>query len=175
MLLCTAVCVPHVRVPMLDLSVQPLEPGSSWLAQIAADQFEHWGPLTGYNSRSLYEAFLEQAAQSVSLPRVLIASVRGTPLGSVNLLTKEMTIRPQFTPWLGQLFVTESRRTLGVGAVLLDAAASYVARLGYRQIFLFTSGTLPHYYRNRGWSDVEEVTYLGKSRTIMRLKIDAAQ
>jgi len=159
---------------MLDLSVQPLEPGSSWLAEIAADQFEHWGPLTGFSSQSAYEAFLEQAAQSASLPRVLIAGIRESLLGSVNLLTHEMTIRPQFTPWMGQLFVAESRRSQGVGAALLEAAASYAKQLGYRQLFLFTSGTLPRYYRNRGWCDVEDVTYLGKVRTIMRLKIDAA-
>jgi GNAT superfamily N-acetyltransferase len=158
---------------MRDLSVQPLEPSSAWLPQIAADQFEHWGQLTGFGSRKQYETFLEEAAQSISLPRVLIAHTRGTLLGSVNLLTSEMTIRPQFTPWMGQLFVAEGQRSLGVGAALLDAAASYVERQGYRQLFLFTYGTLPHYYRSRGWSDVEDVSYLGKVRTIMRLKIDA--
>jgi hypothetical protein len=156
---------------MHALSVQPLEPKSPWLAQIAVDQFEYWGPLTGYGSRSLYESFLEQTVRSAALPRVLIASIGGTLLGSVNLLANEMTIRPEFTPWMGQLFVVESQRSLSVGAALLDAAASYVAQLGYRHLFLFTSGTLPHYYRSRGWVHVEDVTYLGKTRTIMRLTI----
>jgi hypothetical protein len=106
---------------------------------------------------------------------VLIARIRGTLLGSVNLQANEMTVRPEFTPWLGQLFVAESQRSLGVvGAALIDAATSYVERLGYLELFLFTSGTLPSYYRIRGWCDVEDVTYLGKVRTIMRLKIDAA-
>jgi GNAT superfamily N-acetyltransferase len=85
-----------------------------------------------------------------------------------------MTIRPQFTPWMGQLFVAENHRSLGVAAALVDAAAAYVGRLGYDRLFLFTSGTLPHYYRSRGWSDVEDVTYLGKARTIMCLQINAA-
>src|ERR1700676_3625329 len=105
---------------MLALSVQPLEPNSPWLAQIAADQFEYWGPLTGHGSRSSYEAFLEQAARSAALPRVLIASSGGALLGSVNVLTDELPIRPQFTPWMGQLFIAEGQRTKGIGAALVD-------------------------------------------------------
>jgi predicted N-acetyltransferase YhbS len=159
---------------MSALTVQPLEPKSPWVPQIAADQFAYWGPLTGYSSRSLYEAFLEQAARSAALPRVLTASRDGkTLLGSVNLLPNEMPIRPQFSPWMGQLFVAGTQRSAGIGAALVGAAASYVEQLGHRHLFLFTSGTLPLYYRRRGWIDVEDVAYLGKVRTIMQFKIDA--
>jgi predicted N-acetyltransferase YhbS len=159
---------------MPDLSIQPLEPDSPLLVRIADDQFAHWGPLTGHSSPEAYAAFLEEAARSSSLPRVLTASLEGTLLGSVNLLAYEMPIRPLLTPWMGQLFVAVKQRSRGVGAVLLDAAASYVAQLGYRQLFLFTSGTLPDYYRRKGWTDVEEVSYLGRLRTVMRLEIAAA-
>ena len=160
---------------MPNLSVQPLESGSPLLVRIAADQFAHWGPLTGHCSQEAYKAFLEDAAGSIALPRVLIATIDGTVLGSVNLLANEMTIRPRFTPWLGQLFVAKSQRSRGVGAVLLDAAASYVAQLGYRQLFLFTSGTLPDYYRRSCWTEVEDVSYLGRLRTIMRRDIAATR
>lgn len=156
---------------MFALSVQPLEPKSPLLGQIAAEQFAYWGPLTGCGSRELYELFLKQAALSIDLPRVLLGTRRGVLLGSVNLLKTDMTIRPQLTPWMGQLFVIESERSQGVGTALLDAAVSYIERLGYRRLFLFTSGTLPHYYRKRRWTDVEDVVYLGKVRTIMRFDI----
>jgi len=159
---------------MPPLSIRPLEPHSPLLMRIAADHFGHWGPLTGHCSQQAYAAFLEDAARSIALPRVLIATFDGTVLGSVNLLANEMPIRPQFTPWLGQLFVAGSQRSRGVGAALLDAAASYVAQLGYRQLFLFTSGTLPGYYRRRGWTDVEDVSYLGRLRAIMRRDIAPA-
>jgi GNAT superfamily N-acetyltransferase len=140
---------------------------------MVADQFGYWGPLTGYDSPALYEAFLEQAANSLTLPRILVATASDTLLGSVNLMAKEMTTRPQHTPWMGQLFVPESHRGNGVGTRLLNAAISYVGALGYDRLFLYTSGTLPDYYRNRGWTCIEDITYLGKVRTIMRFDINS--
>ena len=158
---------------MSDFSIEPLAPGSPWRVQMAADQFGLWGPLTGHASAASYEAFLEQAACSSALPRVLVAGLDGALLGSVNLLTQEMTIRPRLTPWLGQLFVTESQRSKGIGAQLLNAAIAYAGNLGHRRLFLFTSGTLPDYYRKRGWTEIEELSYLGKPRTIMCFDINS--
>ena len=102
-----------------------------------------------------------------------MAGLDGALLGSVNLLTQEMTNRPRLTPWLGQLFVTESQRSKGIGAQLLNAAIAYAGNLGHRQLFLFTSGTLPGYYRKRGWTEIEEISYLGKPRTIMCFDINS--
>jgi hypothetical protein len=107
---------------MLNLSIRPLEPGSPLLVRIATEPFAHWGPLTGHGSRKAYEAFLDAAGRSMSLPRVLIPEIEGTLLGSVNLVANEMMIRPQFTPWMGQLFVASLPRgwcrTPGVSHVL---------------------------------------------------------
>jgi GNAT superfamily N-acetyltransferase len=157
---------------MHDVSIQPLTPQSPWREQMAAEQFAYWGPLTGHGSQALYETFLQEAAHSSTLPRVLVATSADTLLGSVNLMVAEMTIRPHFTPWLGQLFVDKRHRTNGVGTRLLDAAISYVKGLGHDRLFLFTSGSLPAYYRRRGWVDVEDVAYLGKQRTILRFDSD---
>lgn len=140
---------------------------------MAAKQFDHWGPLTGYSSLTDYQSFLHAAAASRTLPRVLAATTHGDLLGSANLLLREMTIRPHLSPWLGQLYVVEKARGQGVGEALLAAAAQYVRTLGHARLFLYTSGTLPNYYRLRGWTDVEELTYLEKRRTLMQLDLAA--
>jgi GNAT superfamily N-acetyltransferase len=158
-------------VSMTVPSIAPLEPTSPFTSEIARRQFDHWGPLTGYPSLITYRSFLEQAARSVALPRVLVAATSKTLLGSVNLLVSEMTIRPHLTPWLAQLFVMQSARGAGIGTVLVEAAARYVEKLGYHHLFLFTSGRLPDYYSARGWVAIEEVIYLGKVRTVMRLAL----
>ena len=151
-----------------------LEPSSGWIAEIARRQFDQWGPLTDHPSAQAYQAFLLEAAGSQRLPRTLVAVSAGVLLGSVNLLAGERAIRSALTPWLGQLFVMEAARSRGVGSALVDAAAAYARRLGHGQLFLFTTGTLPDYYRRHGWVDVDEVEYLGRVRTIMRRDLQPA-
>jgi hypothetical protein len=46
----------------------------------------------------------------MALPPVLIATIDGTVLGSVNLPASEMPIRPQFTPWPGANVLRVSTR-----------------------------------------------------------------
>lgn len=134
---------------------------------IAALQFAFWGRLTGYGSASDYEQFLCRAAGSRQLPQVLVAR-RGTIfVGSVNLLASEMTIRPALSPWMAQLFVPAGERSQGVGNALIEAAVAGAAALGYRRLYLYTSGSLPRYYASRHWQPVEEVEYLDKTRVIM--------
>lgn len=134
---------------------------------IAALQFAFWGPLTGHSSAADYEQFLRGVTRSHRLPEVLVAR-RGTVfVGSVNLLASEMTIRSALSPWMAQLFVPGTERSQGIGSALIDAAVVRTAELGYRRLFLYTSGTLPAYYASRGWQPIEELEYLGKTRVIM--------
>lgn len=153
------------------MDIAPLAPGSAWIAEIAERQFAHWGPLTGFGSAAAYRDFLAGAAAGRGLPKVIAASEASRLLGSVNLLASEMTIRPALTPWIGQLFVDAAARSRGIGEALVRSAADRAALLGFRHLHLFTSGTLPAYYRARGWRNVEEVDYLDRPRTIMRLDL----
>ena len=123
--------------------------------------------MTGYRSAVDYECFLRRAAISSALPAVLIAMRNDDFIGSVNLLENEMPIRPELSPWMGQLFVIDGERDRGVGRILVDAAIAHAATLGYRRLHLFTSGTLPQFYNSLGWKPLETIEYLGKLRSVM--------
>jgi predicted N-acetyltransferase YhbS len=156
-----------------NLEIAHLTVESGLAATIAALQFKFWGPLTGYNSIDEYERFLLSVARSGSLPTVLVARRGSRFAGSVNLLVSEMRIRPALSPWMAQLFVTDEARSRGIGNALVGAAVDHAAGLGFRRIYLYTSGTLPTYYTLLGWKQIEEVEYLGKVRTVMALDLSS--
>jgi len=135
--------------------------------------FAQWGPLTGAATREEYAGRLEDAVSSRGLPSVLLAFAAGRLIGSVSLVSNDMSIRPSLTPWLAQLLVAPSDRRSGVGAALVRAAASRAQGLGFRRLYLYTSGDLPRYYARLGWAAGERVDYLGKPRTLMHYELGA--
>jgi predicted N-acetyltransferase YhbS len=82
-----------------------------------------------------------------------------------------MTIRPELTPWLAQLFVLPASRSQGIGAALVQAVIEWTRNQEFECLYLYTSGTLPGYYERLGFKAREQVNYLGKERTIMEYNL----
>jgi predicted N-acetyltransferase YhbS len=134
---------------------------------LARWHYDQWGPLTGASSFDDYVVLLARAAANRTVPSVLVAALEGDLLGSATLVASDLPSRPELTPWLAQLFVESTRRRVGVGAALVHAVIERARRCGYPRIYLYTSGTLPHYYGRLGWRIVERLHYLGQERTVM--------
>ena len=145
-----------------------------WIPRLARWHFDQWGPLTGAETLDGYVALLTAAADGRTVPSVLVAVAEGQPLGSANLVTSDLPLRPALTPWLAQLFVDPTRRRDGVGAALVHAVIDRARRCGYSRVYLYTSGTLPQYYSRLGWRIVERLAYLRRARTVMDYELEAA-
>ena len=143
--------------------IQDLGDNLSWLPTLARWHYDQWGPLTGASSFDGYAALLTAAAASRRVPSVLIA----------NLVTSDLPLRPDLTPWLAQLFVESTRRRDGVGVALVRAVLQRAQQCGYARVYLYTSGTLPEYYGRLGWRVVERLTYLQRERTVMDYDVGA--
>jgi predicted N-acetyltransferase YhbS len=138
-----------------------------WLPMLARWHYDQWGPLTGASSCEDHVGRLTEAAASRAVPSVLVAVSRGELLGSVSLLACDLPARPELTPWLAQLFVEPTRRSVGLGAAFVRAALQRAGHCGHRRVDLYTSGTLPDYYGRLGWRVVERLDYLERPRTVM--------
>ena len=134
---------------------------------LAEWHFAEFGSLTGAESRERYRVLLDSYATDQSVPTTLVAFESGELLGSANLLTSDLPVRPELTPWLAQLYVTPAGRGRGIGAALVQRTLSEAAGQGFDILYLYTSGTLPEYYGQRGWTCRETLDYLGKKRTVM--------
>jgi GNAT superfamily N-acetyltransferase len=149
------------------MEIDDLGQHRAWIGTIAGWHFDQWGPLTGAATLAEYVDLLERAVESRRIPSVLVAFDATGPLGSASLLASDMTIRPELTPWLAQLFVTPAHRATGIGSALVETVAQRAGSCGFSRLYLYTSGDLPRYYVRLGWTVRERLAYLGKERAVM--------
>jgi GNAT superfamily N-acetyltransferase len=149
------------------MTLEPLSRHPWLVPTIAGLHFAEWGPLTGAASLAEYSRMLQSALASEGLPAVLVATSEHAFLGSASVVACDMAIRPQWTPWLAQVFVVPAERGRGIGTVLVNAAADEAARRGFAALYLYTSGDRARFYARLGWEPCDRVDYLGKDRVVM--------
>lgn len=94
--------------------------------------------------------------QDDSLPITLVAIEAGEMIGTVTLFENDLTVRENYTPWLGSLVVKVAYRNKGLGKLLLDELQSLTMSLNYRVLYLRTEEAAD-YYRKQNWTYVETV------------------
>jgi predicted N-acetyltransferase YhbS len=109
---------------------------------------------------------LQESLQTVGLPLTIVAfSDEGKPIGTASVLQKTIT-HAHLTPWLSTVVVPSEFRGRGVASTLSLHAASEAARLGFKEIHLFT----PHnesLYKRLGWKTCERLNHNGLPKIIM--------
>jgi predicted N-acetyltransferase YhbS len=149
-----------------DILIEDLSKHMDFVPILSEWHFKQWGDLTGVLTKSDYQSMISKQAHTQNLPLTSIATYRDSLIGSVNIVPCDMNIRQELNPWLSQLFVLPSERNRGMGSKLVLAAVRRIHEMGFNNLYLYTSGTLPSFYERMGWEKREVTYYKGKERTI---------
>lgn len=88
------------------------------------------------------------------LPIQFVALEDENTIGTVSLVENDLTVRPEYAPWLASLVVKSDYRSRGVGQLLLEETKKMAKSLGYQELYLRTE-TASEYYKKNGWTYVE--------------------
>jgi len=96
-----------------------------------------------YYDQGSYQAAYEYhftTLQIDAVPCGFVAMDGGELMGTISLLEEDMSIRPQYTPWLGCLYVDPPYRdwhgTVAKG--LYDFAEQHVKQLGVKELYAWS-------------------------------------
>ncbi|MEW5815003.1 MAG: GNAT family N-acetyltransferase [Spirochaetota bacterium] len=156
---------------MKNILIEDLSNHINFIPILAQWHFTHWGDLTGALTESDYQDLLSKQTHIQKFPLTLVAVDCGRLLGSVNIVSCDMDIKSELTPWISQLYVHPSERSKGIGSTLVYAAIARIREIGFSYLYLYTSGTLPSFYQQIGWKNKEVVYYKGKKRIIMEIRL----
>ncbi len=99
-------------------------------------------------------------------PSTFVLLKEGEPLGMVTLAENDLDIRPEFNPWLADLYVAEPFRGRGHGLRLVRGLEMHALDGGIPRLWLYTSDAT-ELYAKAGWAQVEAVQKEGTTITIM--------
>ncbi|RYB06139.1 GNAT family N-acetyltransferase [Lichenibacterium ramalinae] len=100
-------------------------------------------------------AFTRTCLADAPIPSALVAHDATGFLGSALVIASDLSIRPQYTPWVAAVWVDPQHRNANVGSGLVRAGAEAAKRSGFATAYLCA---MPHnhaFYERLGWSIVE--------------------
>ena len=151
---------------IVDLADRP-----AWIATLAGWHFEHLGTAHRQcDARRLSRSPGDGGAQ----PDGALGPHRGRRRRAARL-GQSRAVRPAGAPGPDALAGPALRGARAPAAGnrggVVGAALDRAGACGHDRVYLFTSGTLPAYYARLGWRTLEQLSYLGKERTVMDMPV----
>ena len=122
--------------------------------------------LRSRRSRDDVRQSVAERCNTDSLPLAIVALDDGVPVGTGSLKTNDLVERTDLSPWLAGIFVVPAARRRGIGSMIVRHLENEAARLGHRQLYLWTP-TAERLYASLGWQPLEYTAHLGERITIM--------
>ena len=133
-----------------DIRQQP-----EFFAVVADRIWNAWWKERG-RPREYITARLRENLNAEPIPFALVAHEGSRFIGTISVIASDMDERPQHTPWVAAAWVEEGYRRQGVGAALVEHAASSIFAMGLDRAYLCATREQRRFYLRRGWTQIEE-------------------
>ncbi len=152
---------------LADLKITRLPDDPALVRTISEWHQAEWGHLS---TRTTEDRIAEFAEHGDGIPQTQVALLEGRPVGTASLLTADMDIHQELTPWLASVYVIPERRSRRIGTRLVRTIMEQGARLGVGTMYLFTEDR-EGFYAAMGWESFEKLSYHGEEITIMKYDV----
>ncbi|CAH1673038.1 MULTISPECIES: GNAT family N-acetyltransferase [unclassified Chelatococcus] len=150
-----------------SIRITSLQQDPHFRAAVSDRIWKAWWREEGYSFDQIDQRVSESLGPE-TVPSALVASIGTEFLGTVSLIDSDMDERPAYSPWIAALWVDPEHRRQGIGAALVEAAATMAFAAGNDTVYLCASPDNAPFYIGLGWRLIEEnvagVTILALSR-----------
>ena len=105
------------------------------------------------------------------VPSTFVALDGDRLLGSAAILSEDMDIYKELSPWLASVYVAPEYRSQGIGEALVRHVMSVAETNAVKTLYLYTPDA-ESYYMKMGWQIFRQLDYHGEDVTIMSYSYD---
>jgi len=153
----------------MDITIEKLtNKNSPYFETVCEWQCGWWG--FEYERKQVFD-FMERCLNEDKVPQTYIAIKDDVVVGNYCILMgDDISVRPNYYPWLANVYVDPDFRGQGICNVLMEDAVKRFKELGVKRAYLHTR----HHdlYEKYGWTLLEEVeTFAKKIKRIYYIDI----
>ena len=134
--------------------------------------YREWGYLDPNASPQAWTKSLREDIHEDRMPAVFVALAESAPVGCVALVERDPATSMDLGPWLAALYVAPAHRGRGIGVWLAHYAIERARDFGIRELHAcVTDRRLGDLCRRRGWRDIGQEFYKGRSVTVISRRL----
>lgn len=103
---------------------------------------------------TIEQSYVRPALNNAGFPYIFIARYKDIFVGKIMVAIEPDFLNVKNQPWIFGLFVEESYRNNGIGALLVEIAKKTAREHGYEELHLDTSDAAGYYEKLGGWQRI---------------------
>ena len=139
----------------MTFQISDLRQEPAFFDTVADRIWQAWWKPNGYSFEQIGKG-LSEMMKGKRIPFAIVAHDSGEFLGSTLSIASDMEVRPQYTPWVGAVWVEPQHRLKEVGRSLVGHDAQTLFTRGFSRIYLCSRPKRRNFYTRQGWVPIEE-------------------